>query len=166
MSGLGISDAVRLSIQDWVTLDIVKQIEKALPKDINYVYSKLRESKAWSRKARRKIPTGFERDYICTRIQPLGLVTLVVHTDARDQYIKYITFRVSNKVIAGGFVNVPSVLRSQKDRDRTIKELTFTAEKSVVKFAQFTEKQLQTIQDDLEWGDKYLLNSLNEERNF
>ena len=162
MAGLGISDAVRNSILDWMTPEIVGQLKNKIPGADSWTSGRLRTTTNWSRKARRKIATGFERDYICTGIQPLGLVTLCVHTDIKDKYIKYISFRVDNKVVAGGFVNVPSVLISQAGRDRTIKDLEFAKETSVNKFVQFTAKQIKEIQDNLEWS-----NSLKfEERDF
>jgi hypothetical protein len=144
MAGNGISDAVRNSITTWITVEIAEELRKAFPTYLNdsrTLRSQLTINKNWSRKTRRKISTGYERDYICTNIKPIGKINLKVHTDNEDKYIKYVTFYIDKTLICGGFVNVPSMNIKQIEK-REITNLKIYNST----FIQFTSEQFKQIE--------------------
>lgn len=151
--GRGISDAVRESIEVWVTDEVMAILQNETKGTVSRWA--MRNSKNWVRRGRRNLPAGgYERDYECKNTN--GRVGLRVHTDASDEHIRYVTFRVDRKLIGGGVVNVPSVLVGHvTNRSRRIQDANFSASATETpRFRPFTTEEITKLSHSLEYGDR------------
>jgi hypothetical protein len=154
-NGHGISDAVRGAINDWMVPEILGPVNKALGKTI--FGWQVNDAKQWVRRTRSRGDNGWVRKYEC---KTLPALSLIVNANDADTHIEYVTFRVDNKVVAGGAVNVPSVNVSQKGRDTSLDDLKITKTSApkttplmpMVKFKPFTAKQIAQFEAELEFG--------------
>jgi hypothetical protein len=144
-NGKGISDAVRGAIDEWITPELVTELSKAAGR--TFFAHNLNNASQWVRRVRRGISNGWERDYECKAQPRIGLR---VHTDASDEYIRYVTFRVDGKFVGGGVVSVPSVNISQVGRQAQI--LAVNAKPSKPKFKPFTAEQIRVLQNKMDFN--------------
>jgi hypothetical protein len=152
-SGHGISAAVRESISEWITNELVAQLEDVSGHEFD-VYA-LQYEDSWVRYRRARGGEGWERDYRCKTDERVGLR---VHTNSDDTTIKFVTFKVGNRYVGGGKVHVPSVFESQAGRKAKIqngKTPTFTP---------FSKAELDKLNTQQTFGESALLSLMMEER--
>lgn len=171
--GHGISDAVRGSINEWMTdrvVDILWKEAKARGmtsgEGLSYFRSKLRSADMWVRIARsRSDKWGVWKRTYYSKLFGRNSVGLTVLTNRakggkpEDMYIENVTITLGNKVIGGGRVSIPSVQLSQWDRRASIEGF-----ESSSLFSEFSEDELARLTAELEFGEDSVLALIEEER--
>lgn len=151
--GKGISAAVRDAIGEWITPELVHQLEKSSGQ--KFQLWQLQDENSWVRYRRARGGEGWERDYRCKWDDNVGLR---VHTNAEDTAIKFVTFKAGNKFVGGGKVHVPSVFSSQAGRKASIRP------GATPTFTPFNQDELDRLNTEREFGEAALLELMMEER--
>jgi len=170
----GISDAVRGEISTWVTEDLVALLFAAYQKtggkmSMSSFRLRVQNAEAWKRYARPNDPNGpgFLRKYYCKEFGAKGIVDLHVITNLADNKITYVTFHVGGKMVYGGACNVPSTLFPQfsyKGKLTNTVTAGTTNVEMVAALVPFTEKQLQQLATQYEFGGTGAIDRMFEER--
>lgn len=174
----GISDAVRQAIPIWVTNDLIDRLfveYRKISKDVSIGTFGVRvaQADAWKRYRRGNDPKGdgFFRTYYCQAFgsgpTAKGLVNLEVLTNREDTQIKYVMFKVNGQTVYGGACNVPSTFFPKLGYTPTLTD-TFSQPKAGVPataaFIPFTEKQLQKLATQYEFGGMGAIDRMFDER--
>ena len=169
----GISDAIRETINTWITDDLITllfaQYEKSGGKLNPKSFAvRAKNADAWKRYKRGNDPqgTGFFRTYYCKDFGTKGVVDLRVLTNFDDTVIKYVMFYIDGKMVYAGACNVPST-RFPSYGYKPMLQNTVQANISTsttVAFVPFTEAQLQKLATQYEFGGMGAIDRMFEER--
>jgi hypothetical protein len=178
----GISDAVRGALNNWVTEDLITLLwdayRKAKPVGMAFgkpsFAARIQNAEEWKRYRRGNDPNGagFFRTYYCKEFGAKGVVDLQVLTNADDTKITYVMFFVNSKMVYGGGCNVPSTLFGQYSYQPMLKNAVKAPidtgmgklAPSVAAFVPFTDKQIQKLSTQYEFGGTAAIDRMFEER--